>query len=476
VFRLEILHRAKAHFQTTTTFSINHYFNTMIVELSALTNEGRVRTNNEDSWDIIAPNWNTRNNSIHINGNNSGNGILLAIADGMGGTNAGEIASKIAIETFRREFLSLAAPVTTSKWRILEGFLKKAHQNILAEAMRNLNYTGMGTTAVLAWLIDDTAYVAWCGDSRCYLHREGKPFDPITDDHSMVWEEVKKGNMTAEQARLSDDSNIILQSLGDASKLPKPESKVVPLQKGDRILLCTDGLNGMLSDIEMEKIIHSTETTHDTLSAQLIEAANAAGGRDNITVIAAKIMQGKPLAAEAHQPQLIAETASTPVNKTANSALLLVTTGLLSLSMIVGYMAFKPVAKVQAAFSDTEIQLVGKLNQSLALYNTDRKKLLNITDKVIGCGFEKEIVDVNLKHNAMGELLYPFGLDFNVDKSAFVANKASKTKEINDKVLAMTDSLLTVSKKGVWNLMEQYRKTCGAKDALRAKTIGTKKN
>lgn len=221
----------------------------MIVELSAFTNEGRVRTNNEDSWDIIAASWKAQNKTITV----TGNGVLLAVADGMGGTNAGEVASRIAVETFRKEFEGLTNPENddNSRLLLLEGLIKKAHKNIVAESTRNLDHAGMGTTAVLAWLIDDKAFVTWCGDSRLYLYRLGKPFAPFTDDHSMVWEQVVKGNMNAEQARLSDESNIILQSLGDIKQPPKPESRVLALQQNDRLLLCSDGLNSMLSDGEI---------------------------------------------------------------------------------------------------------------------------------------------------------------------------------------------------------------------------------
>ncbi len=430
----------------------------MIVEISALTNEGRVRTNNEDSWDIVAQNWSGRNNVIEV----VGNGILLAVADGMGGSNAGEIASKIAIETFRKEFLAFSPNNNTSRWRFLENIVKKAHHNILTEATRNLNYMGMGTTAVLAWLIDDTAYIAWCGDSRCYLYRDNKELIPITDDHSMVWEEVKKGNMTAEQARLSDESNIILQSLGDPNKTPKPESRVIPIKQGDCLMLCSDGLNGMLSDTTIQKIIGNQDNKSQLLCAQLVEAANAAGGRDNVTTIIAKVTQGKEIAEAISSPKpSIEEDAPMPAKKTEKNLLMLLATGLLALSMAAAYFFFKPAEKRTIDFSENETQLVEHLNKTLAPYNIERKKILNNTDKIIACGFEKEILNVNRKHGAIGELVYPFGLDYNSDKSYFILNKSSKTKEINANLIASADSLILLSKKGIITLTEQYNKKCG---------------
>jgi len=335
----------------------------MIVEISAYTNEGRVRTNNEDSWDIIAASWKAQNKTITI----SGTGVLLVVADGMGGTNAGEVASRIAVETFRKEFevKSSVENDENSRLNFLENLIKKAHQNIISESTRNLDHVGMGTTAVLAWILDDKVYVAWCGDSRLYLYRIGKPFSPFTDDHSLVWEQVVKGNMNSEQARLSDESNIILQSLGDIKQPPKPQSRVLSIQQNDRLILCSDGLNSMLSDGEIESLIAAPNIDTTMLCRQLVDAANIAGGRDNTTVIVANIIKGQ-------------KTALTPYPIGKKSGLSRMNMILLSVCLFLaaglGYYYFNnpfSLGEVQIISID-ERNLLEKLNDQINIYEQTR--------------------------------------------------------------------------------------------------------
>lgn len=373
----------------------------MIVELSAFTNEGRVRTNNEDSWDIIAASWKAQNKTITI----TGNGVLLAVADGMGGTNAGEVASRIAVETFRKEFEGLQnlGSDENSRLQFLENLIKKAHKNIVAESTRNLDHAGMGTTAVLAWLLDDKAYVAWCGDSRLYVYRIGRPFTPFTDDHSIVWEQVKKGNMNAEQARLSDESNIILQSLGDVKQPPQPESRILTLQQNDRLLLCSDGLNSMLSDGEIESLMAAPNIDTNLLCRQLVDAANIAGGRDNTTVIVANVVKGHKVASSSY-----------PIGKKKGISKL--NLALISICLVlvagIGYYFYDSNSKpIFATLSKEEKDLLNMFNADYHKYALQLDSF--ISGKIITeCNLDSAIQDLTLNKIRLGDLIKKHGLQF----------------------------------------------------------------
>lgn len=260
----------------------------MQVKITVSTNVGRVRTNNEDNFAITKP-WSAQNSDLPLDSR----GILLMVADGMGGTNAGEVASNIAASVVKEQFEIATLPQEDEARKdFLKNLLLIAHKNIVNHAFQHQGNAGMGTTVVLAWLIDNKAYIVWCGDSRCYLFRPEKPFlqqlQLLTDDHSLVWQKVKTQELTPEQARLHPDSNIILQSLGDPSQMPKPEARMLNLQTNDQIMLCSDGLHGMLADEQIADVFRSPT---DNICHEFVKQANKSGGEDNITVITAVVQQ-----------------------------------------------------------------------------------------------------------------------------------------------------------------------------------------
>lgn len=269
----------------------------MKVEIFGSTDVGQVRDHNEDNFvvckDVAANEWSYKREEHFELGEL---GTVLFVADGMGGTNAGEVASEIAAATVQKEFEKLSdLPGKGSDndiMKFLKDVIKNAHTEIVNQSLENPTYAGMGTTAVLAWILNDAVYVAWSGDSRMYIYREGVEFYPNTDDHSMVWDLVKEGQLTAEQARVHEASNIITQSLGDDSRSPKPDARKFDLYKNDRVMLCSDGLCGMLSDNMMGGLMSSRLNAADTCK-ELIAAANAAGGTDNITVLVLDVHEGK---------------------------------------------------------------------------------------------------------------------------------------------------------------------------------------
>lgn len=172
-------------------------------------------------------------------------GMLMAVADGMGGMNAGEVASQIAIDTvkgaFNKESLSesiIATPQSRQKY--LESVIKQADKKIKSEARKDSSREGMGSTIILAWLFNDELTISWCGDSRAYIFNEMSGIRLISQDHSYVQELVNKGLLTYDQTFDHPQNNIVTRSLGDPTKDAKPESKTIKVGKGDIILLCSD--------------------------------------------------------------------------------------------------------------------------------------------------------------------------------------------------------------------------------------------
>lgn len=268
----------------------------MKVELFGSTDVGQVRDHNEDNFvlcrDLTTQDWNFKRGEAFELGKL---GTMLFVADGMGGANAGEVASDVAQAYVDEVFSALTElPGKGSDndiMKFLKDVIKDAHKKIVNLSLENPTYAGMGTTAVIAWILKDVVYVAWSGDSRMYIYRDGEELYPSTDDHSMVWDLVKQGQLNPEQARIHEMSNIITQSLGDDSRAPKPDARKFELYKGDRVMLCSDGLCGMLSDAVMGGMLSSRLDTAETCK-ELIAAANNAGGTDNITVLLLDVLEG----------------------------------------------------------------------------------------------------------------------------------------------------------------------------------------
>jgi len=258
----------------------------MIVRLSALTNVGVVRDHNEDNFSVIQSvspfeAWDYQSEGFET----PENGILLMVADGMGGANAGEIASSIVVGTVENSFKELAQIPQSDKDK--EEFLKKtivkSKKEIVKEAKSNIEYQGMGTTVVIAWVISQKCFLAWAGDSRAYLLSKGKSVQIVSRDHSLVWELMEKGMLTEEEAETHPDSNIITQSLSDSGSKLKPDSKTIDINEGDKLLLCSDGLNGMVSKNIISNIL--SQNQGEEACKKLVNEANTNGGTDNITVV-----------------------------------------------------------------------------------------------------------------------------------------------------------------------------------------------
>lgn len=238
---------------------------------AALTDRGRKRTSNEDAF-----------------GYSIEDGVYL-VCDGMGGAAAGEVASSLAIEEVLR-LVALHRPQEGSEPLSAEALAQEsarsANQLIHERSTRNPRLRGMGTTLVGILTGDRVACIFHVGDSRCYRLRSGK-LERVTNDHSLVEEEIRRGRMTPAEALRSPLRNVITRALGTQNTV-EPEIATSPVEPGDLFLLCSDGLSRELSDQRMEELLNAGLAASSPLAelcAALIQAANKAGGHDNITCI-----------------------------------------------------------------------------------------------------------------------------------------------------------------------------------------------
>ena len=248
----------------------------MIYKYFSKTDTGRARDNNEDS---VALDEETR---------------LVVLADGMGGYNAGEVASGMAtayIKTELSRWLTEVGPVARTREvrRAMEICVDSANLAIYNAANTNAQYAGMGTTLVVAVFRDDGLVLGHIGDSRCYRLRAGK-LEQITRDHSLLQEQLDAGLVTPEQAEHSNIKNLVTRALGvEAVVLTEVNEHAVEL--GDIYLLCSDGLSDMVNDATIAKILLA-ETSLERQTEALVDAANDHGGRDNISVLLVEVNKG----------------------------------------------------------------------------------------------------------------------------------------------------------------------------------------
>jgi protein phosphatase len=253
---------------------------------------GLVRTNNEDNFivnpDLSKDDWNmpeTPDTVVEL----GKNGCLLVVADGMGGMNAGEVASELAVQGVRRAFSEVKdfSAITDSSSHI-EDFLKKvivdADSDIKDKVKQDPSTEGMGTTIVMAWILGEMVHVAWCGDSRAYLFNRQSGLSRISRDHSYVQELVDSGKLDPELAFDHPNSNIITRSLGDCPDRARPDYVSRGLSAGDYIMLCSDGLCGLVRDDNIMAVLMQEHDTLEEYENDLFSAALGEGGHDNITI------------------------------------------------------------------------------------------------------------------------------------------------------------------------------------------------
>lgn len=253
----------------------------MTITYGAATHVGMKRDHNEDSF-LVLPEHR-----------------VFAVCDGMGGHASGEVASKLACDEIR-EFFEMTGKDSDATWPYKQDKARSYDENRFSVAVRLANQAvfersstdpkcrGMGTTAVgIHFTEDGKLIVAHAGDSRVYLFRGGV-LKRVTVDHSLVEEYIRMGRLTEEEAKNFPQKNIILRALGQQRNLDVEVNTLEP-QTGDVFLVCSDGLSGMIEDDRMQEILLARGADLDACSKAMIDAANAAGGLDNVTCVLARV-------------------------------------------------------------------------------------------------------------------------------------------------------------------------------------------
>lgn len=250
---------------------------------------GKVRRNNEDNlWSGAVGASGVEPGGGDVEGASASPGFLLAVADGMGGAKAGEVASRLAVETLARSIAERvgagSAPVDAEA--IGKDAVRAANEHILHDGSKDAAREGMGTTLTVAWILGRHAELFQVGDSRAYLYRGGR-LEQLTKDQSLVGKLIDEGVLSEEEAERVAGRHIILQALGSEEELDVVHRRVA-LEKNDVLLLCTDGLSGLIRREAMEGALRKHPVLSDACKG-LIDAAEREGGTDNITVLLARV-------------------------------------------------------------------------------------------------------------------------------------------------------------------------------------------
>jgi len=251
-----------------------------VLEIATATHPGMVRSHNEDS--ITA----------------DGEMGLAVLADGMGGYNAGEVASGIAVAMIPAEMRKALAACPPGDLngkrmeRLIGDQAVRANATIYAAAQKESQYRGMGTTLVVALWHDNQVTVGHIGDSRLYRLRDDK-LEQITRDHSLLQEQIDSGMISKEDARHAPNKNLVTRAVGIDPDV-EPEVHTYPVQRGDIYLLCSDGLPDMVPDEDIENTLASLKANLNLAAEQLVQQANDNGGRDNVSVILVRVLKDFP--------------------------------------------------------------------------------------------------------------------------------------------------------------------------------------
>ena len=323
--------------------------------------EAAGRPNNEDNYqldDNLSDNsWGfTADTEVSL----GEKGALLVVCDGMGGMNAGEVASDIAVKTIKEWFTTdkLTDAVVAAPCKYITSAIVAADAAIKAHSKTNPDTEGMGSTIVLAWLLGQKVYVGWCGDSRCYRFNPALGLERLSHDHSYVQELVDAGKLTEELAFDHPNNNIITRSLGDPRGAAQPDCKEFDLYNQDIILLCSDGLCGTLRDNEIAELIKHHQTSMQECRDALWDADEAAGWTDNTTIALAQIISGGKDATTANKTATASTDISTSKAKliAANKRLKLILLGVVVIILLCAIVAtaYKYKAQITSLFDKEE--------------------------------------------------------------------------------------------------------------------------
>ncbi|MBF0499027.1 MAG: serine/threonine-protein phosphatase [Candidatus Riflebacteria bacterium] len=250
-----------------------------LLEVSHCSDRGMVREQNEDAFLVIPP-W--REPALSVGA------CLFAVADGMGGHSSGEVASWLAVDTLRKRF----ARMTSAECSItfMENLFAEANQAIREHARSHSECTGMGTTLTAAMVMGDQAIIGHVGDSRAYLLRDGK-LRHLTSDHTLVFEQLRLGKLTHDEAMIHPARHILSRALG-VREFVNVDTLLLELVDGDVVCIMSDGVSGPVSDEKLAQ--HLSVMPFKGLTGRLVASANQFGGPDNATVVAFRV-SGLPI-------------------------------------------------------------------------------------------------------------------------------------------------------------------------------------
>jgi serine/threonine protein phosphatase PrpC len=249
------------------------------LEVANRSDPGQVRSHNEDSV-AVSPEYG-----------------LVILADGMGGYNAGEVASGMATAVLKNDleadmqdwYKELTKSGTSRLHTLLQARIARANTSIYQASQSQPQYAGMGTTLVMALFRDRHVTVAHLGDSRMYRLR-GSELKQVTRDHSLLQEQIDAGMLTEEQAKMSQNKNLVTRALG-VDPVVDPEIRDYETAPGDLYVLCSDGLSDMVEDPQLASIMIANHDNIEQCAAELIRVANENGGRDNVSAILIKVLE-----------------------------------------------------------------------------------------------------------------------------------------------------------------------------------------
>lgn len=239
----------------------------MLMDVAALTDVGRIRSANEDAYGLCPE------------------AGLFVVCDGMGGAAAGEVASQLSVAAVTEAICD--PQMANDPRRALETGIAEANQRVFSRSEREPSLHGMGTTLVALLVREGHVWIAHAGDSRCYRLRTGF-LERMTEDHSLVNEQVRLGQITEAEAEVSPMRNVITRAIGTRATV-MPDIEEVATEHGDLFLLCSDGLTKEVPEPRLAEILGMRSPDLQTLCQRLIDEANDSGGSDNITAVAVRI-------------------------------------------------------------------------------------------------------------------------------------------------------------------------------------------
>jgi serine/threonine protein phosphatase PrpC len=390
-------------------------------------------------------------------------GLLMVVADGMGGMNAGEVASQIAVDTVAEFFAPGKITPEFAKdhqkrKKYMEHVISEADIRIKKDSKHDSEHKGMGSTIIMAWIVGDELTLSWCGDSRAYRYNPACGIEPLSRDHSYVQELADKGIIKYEDTFDHPQGNIVTRSLGDVSKKAIPETELFKVYNDDIILLCSDGLSGVLRDkktYDMDGELIDGENLEDIISANretlkgcreaLWKAAEKADWYDNVTAVLCEIRSGAgiyvPIKKEETSSNI--KSANENINKTFKGINIRLSTrnillSLIGLLLIIG-VTFFAAWKLFSNKQDIDSEQVSKAD-SIASKKSETLKEKNVTQDL---NFVKTQTELKLK---LKEIQNKLGVSSNIIYINQLSNKLEAAKDTSE-LSTLKNELLLLEQK-----------------------------